>query len=243
MGVLPKIKEKFYKTKLPVSGKDVDFRPFTVGEQKNLMLAKGQTEKEDDMIVPILAMLQNCVSNVKLEDLCTADFEKLFYDVRSASDGDTLSMKMKCNKCNTENEYEINTRNDFEAINKENKEFSIDIVEAEIPTKAVFKIPTMRDSLKMEKKQYESQEEKAFDLVASCLSKIIQPEKVMTTNDFKHKDALEFIESLPGSYLSKIESFLKKIPTVVFNKDIKCCGENCDNVLIAKGAITKDFLS
>ena len=241
MSSLPKIEQKWHQTTLLSSNKNVEFRGFKVGEQKELLIVKGTSKSDGDLYAAIVNMIQGCVKDLQVKELSIVDFEKLFYDIRSVSDGNNISVTIKCPKCKTENTLDVNTTNDFEIKNPDNKKLVMDIVESGDAIKAFFEHPNVKDSAKVEKKKYSSDEEKAFDMVAFCLKKVVQGESVAT--DFSHDEALNFIESLPGNYFEKIEKFFGNAPSLVINKEFNCTSESCGKPIIKRGEPARDFLS
>jgi len=80
---LPKRDLPEYEVKLPVSDVDVTYRPYTVKEQKIMMMAaQGGNPKE--ITNAIRQVIENC-TNVNWDILCDADFEYLFTRLISAS--------------------------------------------------------------------------------------------------------------------------------------------------------------
>ena len=61
---LPKLKQAWFKTKLLSTGKEVRFRPFSVGEQKRVMLVRSTSKNDIELYKAIIEMAQNCVEGV-----------------------------------------------------------------------------------------------------------------------------------------------------------------------------------
>ena len=254
---LPKLEKKWFTANIRSTGKEIQFRPFTVGEQKQIMLIKNQshlqngddpeglvekTEEdiEKDAYFAIMQMIQGCVKGISIEQLSPADFEALFYDIRSVSDGDILFIKMDCQHCKHENEIEFNTRTDLEMINRENFSVEIEIKESNNSMKVEFRQPTMGVANRIEKKKYGSEEEKIFDTLAFCLRRIMTADEIF--EKFTHGEAVEFLDNLPDHYFKKLDEFFGKSPEIVLNKGFSCKNEECGKNLIEKGASAKSFL-
>ena len=58
---LPKIKHPTYKVVLPSTQKTITLRPYTVQEEKLLLMAKT-SENAEDIIASIKQVIQNCIS-------------------------------------------------------------------------------------------------------------------------------------------------------------------------------------
>lgn len=82
---LPKIKHPTYKITIPSNSKEVNFRPFTVQEEKMLLMAKN-TEQTDDIINTVKQVIQNCVIEpIDADKLAIFDIEYIFIKLRAKS--------------------------------------------------------------------------------------------------------------------------------------------------------------
>ena len=85
---LPKQSAPKYRTILPSDGREVEFRPFLVKEQKVLMLAQ-QEENEETMFKAVQDLVEACTFNeIKCATLPTIDMEHLFLKIRVKSVGE-----------------------------------------------------------------------------------------------------------------------------------------------------------
>ena len=83
---LPRIDTPIFTIKLPLSGKDIKFRPFLVKEQKNLLMALEADDKET-IERNIKQILHNCTltENIDIEKLPLVDVEYYFINLRAKS--------------------------------------------------------------------------------------------------------------------------------------------------------------
>ena len=92
--MLPILSVPEFKTKLPSTGKTIKFRPFLVKEEKVLLIALQDGEKQS-IIEAVVALLKNCVlSKVDIDKLPTFDIEWLFMQIRSKSVGEEIQMTL-----------------------------------------------------------------------------------------------------------------------------------------------------
>ena len=84
---LPKLETPKHRTELPTTKETVYFRPFLVGEQKQLLIAQ-ESEDQNMVIREMIRLIDVCVDNVSSENLSTTDIEWLF--LRVAISLDTL---------------------------------------------------------------------------------------------------------------------------------------------------------
>ena len=112
---LPKIEAPTFTTVLP-TGETIKFRPFTVKEQKNILIvAEGGSEKD---IVEGIANLVNECTFGKIDWLKqpTVNLEHAFLHIRSKSVGEVVEMTYQCKAihndktCNQKNFIEVDVR-------------------------------------------------------------------------------------------------------------------------------------
>ena len=60
---LPKIKHPTYAVTIPSTKKEVNIRPFTVQEEKLLLMARA-SGKPEDIVSTIKQIIQNCILKV-----------------------------------------------------------------------------------------------------------------------------------------------------------------------------------
>ena len=118
---LPKIEVQWAKAKLIGSKKEIRFRPFKIKDQKKVMLIKSAAKDDVEIYKGIIDMVQSCIEGEKVENMWPAELERLFYDIRSLSDGNDINFKMDCRdkKCKFNSDYVLNTRDDLELSNTE----------------------------------------------------------------------------------------------------------------------------
>ena len=95
---LPKIDVPTYDITLPVSKKQIRFRPFLVKEQRNLLMAM---ESDDSSAAhsAIRDILYNCTltEGINIEKLPIVDVEFYFINLRAKSVGEIIESKYRCN--------------------------------------------------------------------------------------------------------------------------------------------------
>ncbi len=85
-----------YSTTLPSTGKRIKYQPFSVKEEKVLILA-AESNDPDEIINAITNVLQNCVTtpaDFKVEELALFDIEYLFLKTRAKSAGEKIKLKV-----------------------------------------------------------------------------------------------------------------------------------------------------
>ena len=96
---LPKLENPTYAIEVPSLKRKIEFRPFLVKEEKVLMIA--QESKDEKQILKSIKEIISACSFGKLDpnDCTTTDLEYVFLQLRAKSVGETVTVKIKCEKC------------------------------------------------------------------------------------------------------------------------------------------------
>src|SRR6056300_361782 len=90
---LPKISSPIYRATMPSTGKELKYRPFTVKEEKLLLLA-AQSDETAATVDAIKQILENCiVDDVEVDKMPTFDVEYLFIQLRSKSIDNIMNLR------------------------------------------------------------------------------------------------------------------------------------------------------
>ena len=96
---LPKLNTIEYFCKLPISGREAKYRPFTVGEQKVLLqaLEDGEVKTISNTVVNLVDSCCTLTeSKDTVRDLSNTDLEYLFLQVRIKSVGEITNVVLGC---------------------------------------------------------------------------------------------------------------------------------------------------
>ena len=78
---LPQLKTATYLMNIPSTGKEVEFRPYTVKEEKVLMIAM-ESKDQRSIIRALKSVIKDCVeSNIDMSKLTLFDFEFIFLNL------------------------------------------------------------------------------------------------------------------------------------------------------------------
>jgi len=109
--MLPTLSVPEFTTTLPSTGKKIKFRPFLVREEKILLIALEDGEKQT-IIDAVVELLKNCIkSKVDVDKLPTFDIEWLFMQIRAKSVSEQIEMILSHggnNECDAKTKYILN---------------------------------------------------------------------------------------------------------------------------------------
>jgi len=225
---LPKQSAPKYTCVLPSDGREIEYRPFLVKEQKVLLLAQ---EEEDDaaMFRAVQDLITNVCKDVKSEMLPVIDMEWLFLKIRSKSVGETANIKLTCTdpKCDGTGEAVVNL-DDVEVVGDqpENKIMLDDEIGIEM------RYPRVSDVNQVQGKDQATQ---TLEMLKNSIVKIFDEENVYPTADASTNELNEFVENLTMYQLEKITEYFNSIPSLQLEVESKC--STCDRELktTAKG--------
>lgn len=210
---LPKIKHPTYAVTIPSTKQEVNIRPFTVQEEKLLMMAKS-SENSEDIINAVKQIIRNSViENIDVDKLATFDIEYLFLKLRAKSVGEVVELEYKVPETEEIIKFKVNLDDIKVKINeKHQNKFNIN---GDIGI--MMRYPTLNEIKTIE--QSDNQEEAVLNVLFTCIDKIYDKENVY--NDFTDEELQDFVNSLPLDSMQKIRDFFETMPAVEHEVKLK----------------------
>jgi len=244
---LPKIGIPQYELRL-ISGKSIQYRPFTVKEEKVLLIA-NESKDQKQISSALRTVLNNCIIQdenpkyqVLVEDLPMFDVEHLFLHIRMKSVGETSDFNVTCEEC--EGSPTVKTSIDLRNVRIENEDYGESEKIMLTPTVGIeIQYPPFRALLKKSGSTDKSPEENpllAIDMISECIISIFDDKETYTRKDFSKKEIDDFVDSLSQVHLKKINEFFERMPKLVYDLRVEC---PCGKVLERKLQGINDFFS
>jgi hypothetical protein len=207
-----------YTITFPIKNVKVEFRPFTVKEEKILLLAQEDNNK-DAIIDSINQIIVNCTFNkYSVNDLNKIDAEFLFIHMRNKSKGEGVDIRAICKECGHKTPMTMNFEN-IKVTNLDYKQKPIQILDDVWVT---LKYPTIKESIALDS-------ENGIEAIAMALDTIIEGETVKSASDYSMEERIEFVESLTNMQLAKFKPFFENFPLIVLDINYTCkCGVEND---------------
>ena len=220
-----------YEVELPISKKKVEYRPYLVKEEKQLMVA---IESQDPSMImkTVQDIIEACTfGEVKAKNLPTAELELLFLKLRSKSVGETSKIGYKCTHCGQSNELVVN----LEEVTIDSGEVKPNKIMITDTVGVKLKYPTTDEVTRIMNSGDKTDVKNIFLLITSCIESIFDEENVYDTRNLEKKDIEEFVESLNSKQFEKIKEFFEAIPKL--RKDVSFDCEKCGthNELVLEG--------
>jgi hypothetical protein len=203
---LPKIKHPTYTVTIPSTQETITMKPFTVQEEKILLMARS-SEKSEDIISAVKQIIQNCIIEpVDVSKLATFDIEYLFVKLRAKSIGEIVDLEYNDEETQTVVKFSVNLE---EVEIKYNPNHSDRFYVADdIGIK--MRYPTLEEIKYIENS--EDQDKAIYTLLFKCVESIYDNETAY--NEFTEKEFQDFVDTLPMDAMTKIRNFFETLPSL-----------------------------
>ena len=203
---LPKLETKTYTLTLPSTGKDINYRPFLVKEQKTLMLAQESKDSKEIMNA-VASLIDTCTfGKVDAHKCPLFDAEYIFLRVRGKSVGDKVDLVATCPD---DEETKVNFTLDLNDIQVQMTDEHTNTIEINDEVKMVFNYPILSSTTAYAKDQ---RADIMFDVVRDCVKEIHFGEDIYNKVDLSKKDLNDFIDSLDTEQFTKVLKFFETMP-------------------------------
>lgn len=210
-----------YRTVLPVSGQDIEYRPFLVKEQNILVQAKEGADAKQTM-QSVKKLLQAVTSDkIVIEELPTTDLEWLFIQVRKVSVGDTSKLMFPCvnRECPHTKEVTLSL-DDIQPEGEIPQDFTVMITDT---VGLTLSIPNVAGVEKVADLKEEAQ---TVELIKESIVNIFDEENVYEGADLTKLERDEFVDSLTFPQLELLGKWFDQLPklTTTLEWDCEECG-------------------
>lgn len=192
-----------YTTILPSTKLKVKFRPFTVKEEKTLLVSHT-TSLYEEMLYTISDVIDSCFElKNPSKEIPFFDLEYLFLKLRSKSINEIIDLTFVCPDTKEKITKEINLE-DIEPIYNDKHTQEI-ILDGDIKIK--MRYPTLEDIVNNENLDY-------YNLLITCIESIETKDELIQSKDYSKQNMEELVNNLTRSQFNKIIEFFKTMPRV-----------------------------
>jgi len=204
---LPKIDLPLFDIEIPSTKKKTKFRPFTVKEEKILLIAQ-ESKDIDQIINAIKQIVNNTVENVDVDDLATFDLEYLLVHIRGKSVSNEIQFSVTDPDTTDKVNLILNTDNVKMVYNENhNKMISLDS-----NVHIMMRYPSINELSTLIKNK--SNIDSMLRIMISCIDQVIEGDSVYKIKDFSEEEVFEFINSFTSSHVDSIKNFFDTMPTL-----------------------------
>jgi hypothetical protein len=200
---LPKLTAPIFTIEMPSNKKSVKFRPFTVKEEKLLLLA-SESEEPKFINDTITQVLNNCfIDDIDIGILATFDVEYLFIQLRAKSVNNIVKLRFK-----DDNDKVITQDIDLEDVKVHFDPNHTNKIQLNDEVSMIMKYP----SFNMIEKMSTNDNKELTEVISACIDKVYTAEEVMDLNDYTQAEVTTFIESFTSKNMREIEAFFNSLP-------------------------------
>ena len=172
---LPKISAPLFTVELPSSKRKVDYRPFTVKEEKLLLMA-AESDDAAQVNKAIKQILTNCfIEELDIDEMPIVDVEYIFLKLRATSVENLVTLKVQDDddKKYYDIEYDLNEAVVVFDPNHTNK------IPLNDEVTLIMKYPSFKMIDKMS-----NVENDVVNIVSLCIDKVVNGEEILNLNGF-----------------------------------------------------------
>jgi hypothetical protein len=207
---LPKISQPLFPITVPSTGQETNFRPFTVKEEKILLVAQ-ESQDADQLILAIRQIIQNCVQDVDVDTLAMFDIEYIMLKIRGQSVNNVIEFTIK----DPETEENVEISFDINDIEVKKSEEHTNIINLSENHKLIMRYATINELKSLAGLSEEKASEGLFEVMVNCIDSLVEGEDtVYKLSDFSEAEVTEFIESLTSSTVTEIRKFFETTPAL-----------------------------
>jgi len=206
---LPKIDLPLFETKLLSTGrKKLKYRPFTVKEEKILLIAQ-ESDDIEQVILAIKQIIGNCCPDVDAEELPMFDLEYLLLQIRGKSVNNVISFQIT----DPETEKPVMLELDIDEIEITKPEGHNPEIALSETSYLVMRYPKL-DEVTQFLNPEQDQSRNIYDVMLSCIDTVVEGDTVYKLSDFSDEEVLEFIDSFPTETVEDIKKFFETVPVL-----------------------------
>lgn len=203
---LPKIDLPIFELTLPSTGEKIKYRPFTVKEEKILLVAQEAKDPEQELLAA-KQVVNNCLFEKDVTDLAMFDLEYVLILLKSKSVDNTIGFAIK----DPDTQETIKLELDIENIKLKKDENHSNELKINDDYVLYLKYPTIDEYVRIVKMDPNDPLVSYF-LMTSCLDKIASDDEVYHFKDYTSEEVDSFMESLSSNIIKGIQTFFETMP-------------------------------
>lgn len=235
---LPEIKHPVFKITIPSTNKQISYRPYTVQEEKLLLIVR-MSEDLEEIIQTLKQILKNCiVDDVDIDKLAMFDIEYIFLNIRK--DSVSNEVELIYNDEDKQVPFKVNLSDVKIKFNKEHTSK----IQINDTLGIKLKYPNLDAMLRLEYAIREAgMNEKAVDesifrAIIGCVEYVYDDNKIY--DEFTKDELEKFLTSLKIDELAKVQKFFTTMPVLEHEVILKL-GKDRTTTVTLRGI--KDFFT
>ena len=218
---LPKIDLPLFEVKLHSTDEIVQYRPFTVKEEKVLLMAQESGDNHQ-MILAMKQIAGNCCPNLDIETIPMFDLEYLMLQLRSKSVNNEINFTVQDEETQQPVELTLDVEN-IKVVIPEGHSKKIDISD---DMYLMMRYPTLEEVSMFlqlvaldgtEEENNEKAAEILYGVMISCIDSVVNGDEVEKLSEYSEEEVQEFVDTLPGGTIESLKQFFETVPKLKYD--------------------------
>ena len=205
---LPKIDLPIFEAVLPSTGEKIKYRPFTVKEEKIMLIAK-ESKDPQQIILSVKQIIGNCLIDKDIDQLSVFDIEYILLMIRGKSVNNVVDFVI----ADPETREEVRLKLNIDEVKVLRNPEHSNKIKLNDDFMLIMKYPNY-DLYLAALKDFQAQSDPLvyYDVIVSCLDQLVSPDTVVKFSEFNKAEVDEFMETLTGDIIEKIQKFFETMP-------------------------------
>lgn len=203
---LPKIDLPISELTLPSTGEKVKYRPFTVKEEKILLVAQ-EADDGDAELIAAKQVINNCLINKDVSELAIFDLEYILMILRSRSVNNIIEFTV----VDPETKEQVNLSVDIDEVQVIRHEGHTNKIRVNDQFFLFLKYPTIDEFIRITELASDDPLASYFILL-SCLDQLSSEDESYSFKDYSQEEIDEFMDNMTGDVVTGVENFFATMP-------------------------------
>ena len=203
---LPKIDLPIFELKLPSTGKKIKYRPFTVKEEKILLVAQESNDREQELLAA-RQIVNNCLQNIDIGKLAMFDLEYVMLVLRARSVDNAIKFTVGDPDTKERVELEINV-DDVKIVKDKSHSKKVRVNDQ---FTLFLKYPTI-DQFSQIINMEADDPLVNYHIMTSCLDQLASEEETYKFADYTQEEVDDFMNDMTAEVMKDIQKFFETMP-------------------------------
>ena len=223
---LPVFEVPKFKTTLPSNGKTVEFRPFLVKEQKQLLMVTAASAAEQTSAIE--SVIAACTNNaVDASRLPAFDAEHLFLQIRARSVGENVDIALTCG-CGEKQ----NATLDLTSVRVHTSPEHTNKIDLGSNIMVILKYPDLQE---ISSRPEINTADDVTNMIVNSIDGVWSNDELFASSNYSREELVTWVDALSPAALDKIETFFATMPVLKHTLDWKCKACGADNSVTMEG--------
>lgn len=213
---LPRIKQPIFELTIPSTKEVVRYRPYTVSEEKLVLIARESNEVKD-IINVYKQIINNCVLDIKdVDRLAYFDLEYIFLMLRAKSVSNVLELTVEDDQDNQTYRVKLDLEKEVSVSEPKTSNF----IKLTDPISVVLKYPSYEVLSLIAENKIDSAES-VLMVIRDSIDQIYDGETAYDVAEYSKTELDDWLMSLGTKDLAKMQEFFVGLPKITANISYK----------------------